>query len=194
MFKFSSLSLLVANSIPLLGVCFLNWKLVDILILYWSENLVIGFFNVLKMAIAKRKTKSSSSVNVSLGSRLFTIIFFIVHYGGFTLGHGVFVFNIFGKPDITPYAMAFAFLSLFTSHSISFYKNFLKGGEYQRISADRLFSQPYNRVVVMHLAIIGGGFFVKALGSPVLALLMMVGIKTAIDLHSHRREHRKFLK
>jgi hypothetical protein len=193
MFKLSSISLLVANCIPVLGVSFLNWKLVDIMILYWSENLVIGFFNVLKMAKAQgRRSSKTLSVRLPQKGKIFTIIFFILHYGGFTLGHGVFVFNIFGKPDLDPFALVFLFLTLFTSHSISFFNNFLKGGEYQRITAGSLFMQPYNRVIIMHLAIIGGGFLIQALGTPVLALLVMMMLKTAIDLYSHRREHKKF--
>jgi len=195
MFKLSSFSLLLANSIPLLGVCFLGWKLADILILYWSENLVIGFFNVIKMVkVRGRKKTSPHTRDVPRQGPIFAIIFFILHYGGFTLGHGVFVFLAFGKPDIDLYALLFTFLFLFTSHSISFYKNFIKAGEFQRTSVDKLFLQPYSRVVVMHISIIGGGFFIQALGTPVLALLVMVVIKSVIDLHSHRREHKKFQK
>ena len=35
-----------------------------------------------------------------------------------------------------------------------------------------------------------GAFAVAILGSPVVALLILVGLKTALDLGLHRREHR----
>ena len=44
------ISLLIANAIPLWGVIFLGWDAFYIVLLYWTENLIIGFYNVLKMA------------------------------------------------------------------------------------------------------------------------------------------------
>ena len=46
------IALLAANMIPLFGVLFLNWDAFCVVMLYWAENLVIGFYNVLKMAFA----------------------------------------------------------------------------------------------------------------------------------------------
>lgn len=48
---------------------------------------------------------------------------------------------------------------------------------------------PYKRVVILRLTIIFGGFAAMALGSPVYALLLLIGIKTALDLKSHQKEH-----
>jgi hypothetical protein len=49
---------------------------------------------------------------------------------------------------------------------------------------------PYKRIVVMHVAIIAGGFGVLALGEPTILLLVLVGLKTAMDVVLHRRSHR----
>lgn len=49
----STVLLVAANLVPLVGVLFLGWSLWTILVLYWLENGVIGFFNVLKMAAAR---------------------------------------------------------------------------------------------------------------------------------------------
>jgi len=48
----SLIALLIANIIPLFGVLFLEWDAFSIVLLYWAENLVIGFYNVLKIAFA----------------------------------------------------------------------------------------------------------------------------------------------
>ena len=87
------ISLLAANAVPLLGVLFLNWDAFNIVLLYWAENLAVGFYNVLKIALLKVKEPKEH-----LG-KLFMIPFFMVHFGGFTGIHGVFVLTVFGKSD-----------------------------------------------------------------------------------------------
>jgi hypothetical protein len=72
------LTLLAANGVPLFGFLFLGWGAFYIVLLYWAENVVIGFYNVLKMAFA---TASHPAAYVG---KLFLIPFFVVHYGGFT--------------------------------------------------------------------------------------------------------------
>jgi hypothetical protein len=49
--------------------------------------------------------------------------------------------------------------------------------------------EPYRRIVVMHITIIFGGWFILALGAPAWALVLLVGLKTGVDLAAHRREH-----
>ena len=46
-------ALVVANLIPLVGVLFFDWNVWMILVVYWLENGVVGFFNVLKMLRAE---------------------------------------------------------------------------------------------------------------------------------------------
>ena len=43
---------------------------------------------------------------------------------------------------------------------------------------------------MLHLAILLGGFAAMALHSPAWALVVLVAIKTAMDVRAHRREHR----
>jgi hypothetical protein len=50
---------------------------------------------------------------------------------------------------------------------------------------------PYGRVVVMHVAIIFGAFLTAALGSPVGILIILVGLKTSLDVIFHMRQHKK---
>ena len=92
----SLVALLIANIIPLFGVLFLEWDAFSIVLLYWAENLVIGFYNVLKIAFAAVPHPAAH-----LG-KLFLIPFFIIHYGGFTAVHGFFVLAIFKKEQGAP--------------------------------------------------------------------------------------------
>ena len=147
----------------------------------------------------------------------------MIHYGMFTAIHGFFVVAIFSKDnqgppmdDTTwpcffafiqifagfikhimmsvPTEVRLAFLTLFISHGVSFIYNYLIKGEYARINPANLMGQPYVRVVVMHITILGGGFLTMALGSPAALLLILIVLKTAIDVKFHLREHKKAAK
>ena len=80
---------------------------------------------------------------------------------------------------------------MFVSHGVSYFHNYIGREEYLKVSYQDLFIQPYSRIVVMHLTIILGGFFVNSLGAPPAALLVMVVLKTGIDIVAHLRERRK---
>ena len=82
-----------------------------------------------------------------------------------------------------------AFIGLFISHGYSFVTNFLAGSERYTVTVRELMGAPYKRIVVLHVAVIAGGFAVMALGQPTLLLLVLVVLKTAMDVRLHLREH-----
>jgi hypothetical protein len=84
------ITLVAANLLPLWGVCFLKWDAFYIILLYWSENLAIGFYNILKIVAAKAKHPAEHIF------KLFLVPFFVVHYGGFMAVHGLFVLAFAG--------------------------------------------------------------------------------------------------
>ena len=193
----SALALVLANLVPLFGVLALDWNVTPIMVFYWAENLVIGFYNVLKMRRAQGSAAGSGTTlngrPVTDGDRGAMILFFIVHYGMFTLVHGIFVAFMFGaRWHDTFYDLGLALVFLTVSHGISYRRNFIGRGEYERVSFVRLFWQPYPRVIIMHITILLGGAWAQAKGSPVYALLVLVALKTAIDLVLHLLERRKF--
>lgn len=190
--------LVLANLIPLYGVLGFGWETFPLLLLFWVENVIIGGFNVLKMLVAAPQS------GVSWVTKLFLIPFFCVHYGMFTFVHGVFVVGLFGKqfragagfPDaevfqrlISEQHLWIAVIGLAVSHGFSFVWNYLRRGEYRTASLPALMQQPYGRVVVLHLTILGGGFLMMAMGSPVAGLVLLVVLKIILDLRSHVREH-----
>lgn len=187
--------LVAVNLVPLAGVFILGWDVAAILFLYWAENLVVGVFNLVKMKTARGSDINSeysiSGRSSGKVSRWGLMLFFLVHYGMFTLGHGVFVLALFGLPAAAPDWLATSLLLLVASHGVSYYQNFLKGGERDRVSYQDLFMQPYARVMVMHITIIFGGFFLQALGSPPAALAVLVMLKIGMDIVSHKKERRK---
>jgi len=91
-----------------------------------------------------------------------------------------------------PPAFIFAIAALFISHGISFVYNYLLKGEYLHTNSQQLMASPYSRIFVMHIAILGGAFLAGAIRSPVAILIMLVVLKTILDIKLHQREHRKF--
>ena len=230
----SSWTLIAVNLGLILGVLVWQWSIFDIVFLYWVENLVIGAINVLKMLFSrpdiKALTGGASAAQVheaavqagqspqsaskiikwvpivaSWGAKLFFIPFFILHYGMFCYGHGVFVFSLFsggvlssGATDatealklLTP-QMLLAIGLLTASHLFSFLRNFLVGGEYRQTSPAALMMRPYGRIVVLHITIILGGMLTMAFGDPIGLLIVLMVLKTGVDLAMHQAERNKY--
>lgn len=197
----SVIALILANLVPVFGVLVLGWEVFPLMFLFWSENVIVGAFNVLKMLAADPESP------LIWAGKFFFIPFFCVHYGLFTFVHGVFVIALFGGglkhgagfPNFATFwqtmqenHLGWAVLGLAVSRAVSFGTNYLGNGEYRRASLQQLMQQPYGRIVVLHIAILGGGFLVMALHSPVAGLLLLVGLKIALDLRGHFAERRKF--
>jgi len=196
----SLLALGLANALPIAGVLLLGWKVFPLVLLYWLENVVVGGFNVGKLLLARPQEPAYSV------GKLFLIPFFIFHFGMFTLLHGVFVFALFGAKTlprfdslaelpaaIRAYHLGWGVLALVVSHGLSFYWNYFENGEYRRASLPILMMQPYARLVVLHLAVLFGGWIVLTLGSPLLALLVLVALKTTADVRAHQAERHRFM-
>jgi hypothetical protein len=247
----SALLLIAANLIPLVGVLFFGWSLLTILVLYWIENGIVGFWNVPRIILAQGTivsvlpaqltaqapaqadaqaeshlgpvgdapelrspaiTRMFGAKRIPSAGRVGLAIFFLAHYGIFWSVHGTFVFALplflgtadapglggdpFSRPSTGSFgeldwsSVTIAAAALFLSHGASFLFNYIGRGEYITASPTGQMGAVYGRVVVLHLTIIFGAFAVAFLGSPVGALLILVGLKTAFDLGLHLRQHR----
>ncbi|QFU75484.1 hypothetical protein EY643_07365 [Halioglobus maricola] len=207
--QISLIALVLVNLLPLAGVLWFSWDAAALMLLYWAENLILGFYTLSKMLV------------VSPVGGLFSGTFFLIHYGGFCGVHGMFILLFMFEGDFSPFpgnaetwplffvfpqilfnvtrevfAIApaqwvLAFTALFISHGISFVFNFLMGPERELANTKALMGEPYGRIVVLHIAIIVGGMGTMALGEPLLMLLVLVGLKLAMDVGLHLRTHRK---
>ncbi|MBU0761125.1 MAG: hypothetical protein KJ600_05040 [Nanoarchaeota archaeon] len=199
---FSLLSLLTFNFIAVVGVLFWDWSSSFLLFSYWLENLAIGFFNVLKMSKATKMGNNglfTYSVNGKdvRASKSGTIVFFIFHYGGFMFVHLIFLlFFIFGgfggleRPDGLArfFGQSFIFfIGVFVSHLVSYKVNYVGNEEYKKASVGKLFVLPYKRIIPIHVTII----LAALVSSPA---LLLIGLKTLIDVVGHLGERKKFRK
>ena len=198
-------ALIIANLIPLVGVLFFGWSVWNILVIYWLENGIVGVINVLKMSTAAGEDAQGMSATFTVNGQPATamtkaalIPFFLVHYGIFWFVHGIFVLTLPAFLSLTsdvPMQLTFgpvlfAAIALAVSHGLSFWWNFLHGGEYRRVTPAGLMFAPYRRLVALHLTIIFGAMAVMFTGAPAAAVAILVGIKTAIDVGLHVTEHR----
>lgn len=190
------LALILANCIPLAGVLWWGWETSDIMLLFWSENIIIGVMNVLRMTLW-------GVIRKQLHAALPLAAFFTVHYGIFTAVHGVFVVSFFadGKSAGAEHTLQawlhtdgtfLAILGLTVSHFFSLISNFLGKGEVHRVELNSLMGAPYGRIVVLHLTIIFGAFLILKFHEALWALVLLVALKTAVDLLAHIKEHRKW--
>ena len=212
--NFPIIALVIADMIPLFGVFYYGWNAFTILLLYWSENLVVGFYNILRITFAQ-----SSSTRQSL-TKIISIPFFAFHYGAFCAVHGLFILVMFksGSLDFMdtqhdwwgpfvfiqllidvlikvyqtlPENFVLPFLAMFISHGISFVDNYIRKEEYMYANVRQLMNLPYNRIIIMHITIIAGGFLLVLLDSPVYLLVVLVLLKIIINLKLHIREHKR---
>lgn len=208
----SIISLVAANLIPLGGVFFLGWDASVIVLLYWAENLVIGFYNILKITVLKFYSRAT------ILEELFTIPFFCLHYGAFCAVHGYLLIVLFNLADgtgslvlkqtwpgplvllqmlvsvinslwqIRPPGMEWTVAVLFLSHGFSFMQNYLGKKEYSSFTAMKLLIQPYKRILILHLTVIAGAVPIMMYGSPVLLLCALVLFKIGMDILLHMKE------
>jgi hypothetical protein len=175
---FYFLLVIFTNFIPIYGVFYLNWRAFDIFFLYWLENGVIGFFNIIKMYYAEGEfaetlkrpymeyTTDQRSLNYKSSSKGGpSPMFFLVHYGGFFMIHGFFLFQVFRDSPLTVFrnnseAVIVFLASLFIVYTFSLVFDYFGKNQYKVSNKTILMFSPYLRVVSIHLIILLGGFLV----------------------------------
>ena len=116
--------LIAVNLLPLVGVLFFDWDLFSLMVLYWMETAMIGFFQLIKILVT------------SPILAIFLIPFFTFHFGMFMYVHFIFLSSFFGPPwvkalrDSVPAILErllfqegfwIPALALFLSHGVSFF-------------------------------------------------------------------------
>ena len=188
--------LVVANLVPVVGVLLWDWDVFLLLLLFWCENVVIGIFGIARLIVAG---KTESPVE-----GLVLPVFFLVHYGGFMFGHFMILFAMYSghveeagklvEPEdyyrvIIEQLNWVAVLALFISHAWSFVENFMVQQEHERLTPGQAMALPYRRMMITHVALIAGGFFLVERGQPLAGLVFLIALKIALDVIFHRREH-----
>lgn len=183
--RWSALALIAANLVPLIGVFVLGWSVTSILVVYWVESVIIGVLNIPRIF----------ATNGSVSGKLFISAFFSVHFGLFCFGHAVFLISLFEARPVFEQlrsggALLYTALGFFISHAISLAVRFSRREFADKTPNDQLVA-PYGRVMIMHATVLIGGYLMQRFGAPMMALIFLIALKTAVDYAAHRRETQK---
>lgn len=172
------LGTIATNAIPLIGVLLFDWSVYEVLLLFWFENVAIGIAHAIRLGVCTRTNNAQGGLS--------TTLFFCMHYGIFTVVHGVFVFVYFGvvmdgvlnaRGSIT-----LPILSIFGWQALKLAVDVQATQGFKGLSPDMMMFEPYPRVFALHVAVLLGGFLIGQMGSPVWALAALVAIKTISDV------------
>lgn len=177
------LLVLLLNLVPVAGVLWLGWSPLQLLLIYWVENVVVGLVNYAKLRGYEAHGRSEASP--------FRISnFFAMHYGMFTLVHGIFaviVGVVFAPAATAEPAVSqdwWSFWGATFGLSVLHLGDYLRWREtegWTRASADAQMFAPYGRIIVMHLTILGGVFVLVQTGAPVAYIALLAVLKTIIE-------------
>jgi len=193
-------SLLVMNFAFMLAAIFYHWDVFEMIFIFWMENLVIGFYNILKMAMVKKT--GAKKLGVTLTAPLATvkiilIAFFIFHYYLFCLVHGLFIVVLFGEhstgqsgvianiASLNAHTIVSALIAMLISHGLSFWRNYCCNKEYDSETLAGLMKSPYSRILIVHVVVMAAGFLILMTGFSTIMIVLFSLLKTGVDLKVH---------
>ena len=208
----STLIMIAANLLPLIGVLFWIWDVFLLLVLYWFETAIMGFWIIVAILIDPYQTIGPTAKQTS---RMFLVPFLIAHAGVFMAVHFMFLWALFssdwakavhGPADfvrviVIGSGLWIPLIALFVSRGVSTMLRLLNPdmlpvwlvptpvhiADPNPFSEQRLLGGFYKRIIIMHLTLIFSGIVAGAIGS-VAPLVLMIAIKIGIELKLHVNE------
>ena len=176
--------ILVFALLPAIGILFLGWDWREVIVLYWFENVGLG------VAIVARILRAplAATPEGADATRGRSLLAFCVYYGLFTLVHGVFVFAIVGGAFAPISAGPLDWPSILVITLIGTVLH-IAAALVQRAPIrprERLMMTAYQRVNVLHVAILAGGFLIAFFGLPSAAALVLVLLHATVDFVTWR--------
>ena len=168
-----------ANLMPVIGVLFFRWNANNIIILYWIETLVIGFYTLLKVIFSRAPGAKKALV----------IPLFCVFYCVLWNFQGCFVFSYL-VPNLfetckwqSPYTgIGWFIFGLFISHGVSFTQSYWIRKEYLFTPPERLVFQPVPRVVLFLVILMMSSSVITKTGSTMASFIVLIALKTGLEL------------
>lgn len=204
----STLLILAANLLPLLGVVYWGWDTFLVVMLFWMETVIFAFWAMVSILLGVPATEKETP---SLGGRVALVIFFTLHSGLFMLVHFLFLWAMFsgdwrseirGAEDF--YSKIVVAAGLWLPLMVSFIGRGVatladRAPELSALSAPIVKQKTsaedeeesngavgplYVRIVILHLVIIAGAWLAQTFGS-VAPFILLILFKTAVDLSFH---------
>lgn len=198
---YSVIVLIAANLIILAGVQFWGWDFNDIFILFWLETIIVIFFTIPKIILAKGKfqppekkgiiyyilyREHQSRERLSQMPKWMVIPLFIFQSAFFMFFYYIFIRLVFKlSPELLFEKFFYGLGILFLSHLFSFLFNYILNKEYLYANQVDLIEAAHSRILPIHITIV----FSAWAASPV---VVFVAVKTTVDLWAHLKERERF--
>lgn len=191
----SLMLLIISNIITIFFAIKGNWNLNIVMLIYWCQSVIIGFFNFLRILTLKNFTTknfkiNNQSVDATNSVKYSTAFFFLFHYGFFHFVYLIFLsIGFFENSSLfTNAGFLLILLNIFLfffNHLFSFIYNFESDSKKTKNIGTVMFF-PYARIIPMHLCIVFGIF----LSNNIIALTFFMILKTFADIIMHQIEHK----
>lgn len=194
--------LILSNLVPLAGLLWWGWDAFILLCLYWLETAVIGFWTILRVATMSREPGSPAGRGIA--GALALSGFFTVHAGVFMAAHMAFLWALFAGPwtgrihDARDFirlivigsGLWIPLVALFAGQGALYVNDavnrFVFGKTLANTATGDIIGGFYKRIVLMHVAIIGGAFVAQKIGRTA-PLIVLVLLKTALEFQFQRK-------
>jgi Family of unknown function (DUF6498) len=196
----SDIFLIAANLLPVIGVWFFGWNPKEVFIVYCFETIIIGFYNLVKMAAITAVKKTDIWQNNGTQTRVsgfVFMLFFLVHYGMFVVVQmGLFFgvsgigdeykigfFNFFYKwPQLITHDAMIMLGVFFISYGYKTVTEFFIPGLYKTTPLGIQMFQPYMRIFIQQFAVILGSMFL-VFGAGKIFILVFAFVKIAFEVY-----------
>lgn len=197
----AELVLLVVNLLPVFGVWFDNWNAREVFMVYCLETIIVGFYTLLKMAIAG--TVRRSDVFNDTGDKkvhmpvFFFMLFFLVHYGFFVAIQMSIFLEASGAKRELGISNAWDLLIHFNrylsgngiwflggmvaSYGLITIKDFILNGRFRTTPLMAVMFEPYGRIFIQQFTVIAGSLFL-GMGAGKIFITVFAGIKIFFDV------------
>lgn len=180
---------LAVDLLPILAVFAFGWGAAPLVALYWLENVIIGAVTLARMLATGFYRVQMFAVC------LFAVPFFLAHYGLFCYGHGLFLREL-AQADASEYTSASliewalgagAFLPLFAGailalNAVYFVVDYIGQGEARAANPLIEMFRPYDRILILHFALILGAMFAFGSDDPLLGVFLLLAIRIVYGL------------
>jgi hypothetical protein len=182
--------LLFTNLAVLVCAVLLHWHATDLLWICWGQSAIIGYYNVHRIVDLDRFSTDSfvgsiRSLEPTGETQRCAAVCFALIYGLSQLIYGVFLLITFRiHPDFPLAGVLACTLAFWFTHRYSYHYNRERDLDVPNIGTLMFF--PYVRIIPMNLVILLG---VRYVGDDMLALALLLIIKTSVDVTTHIIEH-----